>query len=63
MIANKQKIYAFTRAIELIEQSANNNPSLFSDESFQALYNSYEKLTEMFMTPVERRSNSFLLWK
>ncbi|MCI5141900.1 MAG: hypothetical protein D3909_09290 [Candidatus Electrothrix sp. ATG1] len=63
MTANRQKIYAFARAIELIEKSANNNHSLVSDEAFQALYNSYEKLTEMFMTTVERRSNSFLLWK
>ena len=63
MTANRQKLYAFAKAIELIEKSASNNPSLFSDQSFQALYNSYEKLTEMFMTPVERKSNSFLLWK
>ncbi|MDU9047745.1 MAG: hypothetical protein Q3M30_02770 [Candidatus Electrothrix sp. Rat3] len=63
MTANQQKLYAFARAIELIENAANDNPSLFSDQSFQALYNSYEKLTEIFMTPVERRSNSFLLWK
>ena len=60
MTANKQKIYAFERAIELIEISAKANPLMVSDETYQALYNAYEKLTEMFMTSDERRTNTFL---
>ncbi|MCI5208230.1 MAG: hypothetical protein D3910_05435 [Candidatus Electrothrix sp. ATG2] len=60
MTASKQKIYAFERAIELIEKSANNNHSKVSDKTFQALYKSYEKMTELFMTSDERRKNNFL---
>ncbi|MCI5120383.1 MAG: hypothetical protein D3908_04155 [Candidatus Electrothrix sp. AUS4] len=60
MTANKQKVYAFEKAIELIEISAKNNPLLASDETYQALYNAYEKLTEIFMTSDERRTNNFL---
>ena len=60
MTANKQKIYAFERAIKLIEMSAENAPSLISDATYQTLYNAYDKLTEVFMTPDERRTNNFL---
>ncbi|WP_339133106.1 MAG: hypothetical protein WGN25_11895 [Candidatus Electrothrix sp. GW3-4] len=60
MTTNKQKIHAFERAIELIEMSAKNNPSLVSDKAYQALYNTYGKLTEMFMTSDERKANNFL---
>lgn len=60
MTANKQKIYAFERAVELIEMSMKKNPTLSSDKSLQVLYNTYEKLTEVFMTADERRANDFL---
>ena len=60
MTASKQKIYAFEKAIEFIEASAKNNPFSVSDQTYQALYNAYEKLTEMFMTSDERKANNFL---
>ena len=43
----KQKLYAFKRSIQIIEKSAQNKSFLVSDETFQALYNTYEKLTEI----------------
>ncbi|MCI5159477.1 MAG: hypothetical protein D3906_13805 [Candidatus Electrothrix sp. AUS1_2] len=60
MTARKQKIYAFEKAIEFIEASEKNNPFSVSDQTYQALYNAYEKLTEMFMTSDERKANNFL---
>ena len=40
--------------------SMKKNPTLSSDKSLQVLYNTYEKLTEVFMTADERRANDFL---
>ncbi len=60
MTASRRKIYAFERSIQLIEKAAQNNSFLVSDESFQALYNTYEKLIEMFPFSDEARTDDFL---
>ncbi|MCI5162263.1 MAG: hypothetical protein D3917_09640 [Candidatus Electrothrix sp. AX5] len=61
MTASRKKIYAFERSIQLIEKAAQNNSFLVSDESFQALYNTYEKLVEMFPVADEARTDDFLV--
>jgi len=61
MTASRKKIYAFERSIQLIEKAAQNNSFLVSDESFQALYNTYEKLIEMFPVADEARTDDFLV--
>jgi hypothetical protein len=61
MTASRKKIYAFERSIQLIEKAAQNNSFLVSDESFQALYNTYEKLIEMFPLSDEVRRDDFLV--
>ena len=61
MTASRKKIYAFERSIQLIEKAAQNNSFLVSDESFQALYNTYEKLIEMFPLSDEARRDDFLV--
>ncbi|WP_339135418.1 MAG: hypothetical protein WGN25_17875 [Candidatus Electrothrix sp. GW3-4] len=60
MTAYKQKLHAFKRSVQLIEKAAQNNSFLVSDESFQALYNTYEKLLEMLPASDELRVNDFL---
>jgi hypothetical protein len=60
MTAYIQKLYAFKKAIRLIEKSAQNNSLLVSDESFQALYNTYEKLMEKLPASDESRISGFL---
>lgn len=61
MTAYKQKLYAFKRSIQVIEKSAQNNSSPVSDETFQALYNTYEKLTEIFPAYDSSRTDDFLV--
>jgi hypothetical protein len=61
MTASRKKIYAFEKSIQLIEKAAQNNSFLVSDESFQALYNTYEKLIEMFPLSDEVRRDDFLV--
>ncbi|MCI5142464.1 MAG: hypothetical protein D3909_12255 [Candidatus Electrothrix sp. ATG1] len=61
MTAYKKKITAFKKAIRVVEMSAQNNSFLVSDESFQALYNTYEKLKEMFPVSDESRTSDFLM--
>ena len=48
MTAYKKKLYAFQKSIQLIENSAQNNYFSVSDETFQALYNTYDTLKELF---------------
>ena len=60
MTAYIQKLYAFERSIQLIEKAAQNNSLFVSDESFQALYNTYEKLIEMCPASDESRINGLL---
>ncbi|MCI5123628.1 MAG: hypothetical protein D3925_03920 [Candidatus Electrothrix sp. AR5] len=60
MTANKKKLYAFERSIQVIEQLSQSNSFSVSDESFQALYNTGQKLKEMFTVPDESITNGFL---
>ncbi|MCI5166838.1 MAG: hypothetical protein D3903_12280 [Candidatus Electrothrix sp. GM3_4] len=61
MTASRKKLYAFERSIQLIEKAAQDNSLLVSDEAFQALYNTYEKLREMFPVSDETRTDDFLV--
>ena len=63
MTANKQKLYAFERSIQVIEKLSQNNSLSISDESFQALYNTGKKLKEMFTSSDESISNDFLAFE
>ena len=63
MTANKQKIYAFERSIQVIEKLSQNNSLSISDESFQALYNTGQKLKEMFTASEESLPNDFLAFE
>ena len=63
MTANKQKLYAFERSIQVIEKLSQNNSLSISDESFQALYNTGQKLKEMFTSSDESISNDFLAFE
>ncbi|MCI5130860.1 MAG: hypothetical protein D3904_04910 [Candidatus Electrothrix sp. EH2] len=61
MTAYKQKLYAFKKSIQVIEKSAQNNSFLVSDETFQALYNTYEKLTEILPAHDSSPTDDFLV--
>jgi hypothetical protein len=48
MTAYRQKLYAFEKTIQLIEESAMKRSFPVSDASFQALYNTYEEMKKLF---------------
>ena len=50
MTACKQKIHAFERSLQIIEEFVKNGSLHVSEKSFNALYNTYEVLIDM--TPV-----------
>ncbi len=60
MTACKQKLDAFERAVQMIEKLDESNLLTVSDASFQALYKTYEKLTDMLSPSDKPKINNFL---
>ena len=61
MTAYRQKLYAFEKTIQVIEESAMNNSFTVSDASFQALYNTYEELKKLFPTSDKAKTRTLAL--
>ncbi|MCI5209521.1 MAG: hypothetical protein D3910_12190 [Candidatus Electrothrix sp. ATG2] len=59
MTAHRQKIYAFERSIQIIEEFAKSGSFFISDKSFQALNSTYEKLVEIFPVSDESGVSDF----
>ena len=61
MTAYGQKLYAFEKTIQVIEESAMNKSFTVSDASFQALYNTYEEMKKLFPASDQLRLNALAL--
>ncbi len=61
MSAHKQKLYAFEQSIKIIEEFSQAGTFKVSDESFQALDNTYKKMKELFPVSGESGVNDFLV--
>lgn len=61
MATCKQKLYAFERSPNIIEELALSDAYTFSDKSFQALHKAYEELIELSSVSDESMINGFLV--
>ncbi|WLE97415.1 MAG: hypothetical protein QTN59_00990 [Candidatus Electrothrix communis] len=61
MSAHKQKLYAFEQSIKIIEGFAQSGTFNVTDNSLQALNNTYEKMKELFPISDELGVNDFLV--
>ncbi|MCI5121768.1 MAG: hypothetical protein D3908_11365 [Candidatus Electrothrix sp. AUS4] len=61
MTVCEQKLYAFERSVQIIEEFSQTGGLSISDKSFQALYNTHKELVELFSGSDESPANAFLV--